>query len=96
MIEIEGGNHLRMLKLLYQLLQMFRKRDLHYRIFCVSCPVTCIKRAKPAGCGGVVNPNQHEHVMQELLREQGDQSKLMNNTKNQINDGLSRFIIFKP
>ena len=41
-------------------------------------------------------PNQHEHhVIQELLREQDDQSKLMNlHQINQINDDLNEIHYF--
>ncbi len=75
-------SHLRMLKSLYQLLQMFRKRDLRYQDFLhkLSSYLNKTELNQLDAVELLRNyPNQHEHhVMQELLREQGDQSKLMN------------------
>ena len=79
---IEDGNHLRTLRLLFQLLLMFHKHELHYldfqhtqssfqyRMVLNQLDVAELLRNYP---------NQHEHhVMLEVLREQGDQSKLTN------------------
>jgi predicted GNAT family acetyltransferase len=52
-LESEDGNHLRMLRLQYQRLLMYRKHDLRYLDLqqAVQLPVNGVN---PSGCGGVV------------------------------------------
>jgi hypothetical protein len=53
-LESEDGNHLRMLRLQYQRLLMYRKHDLRYLDLQHKLSNSVKNGVNPSGCGGVV------------------------------------------